>query len=542
MRIFISYPSLDRETIRTLVNNLENIGHEVWSDLSLTGGQDWWERVLDGVRGCDLFVFGITYNWLSSQACLREFDYATTLGKNRLPVRLGDIPLESIPVQVRRLQITDYDNTDRSFLGLQRAINSFPPPIPLPTPLPDPPRSPLGELEAYDQHLRQMRLERDAQSAMVFELKQALRRRQSADRARQLLQNLRRHPDTTETVAKRIDLALSETDNGDKRDTLTLAQLAPLPDAPEMPPHKLITPENADDLVSKYEFIAHTDAVYAVAFSADGSLLASASGDKTVRLYNLIEGEALALLRGHQAAVRDVAFHPQGTHIASASADCTVRLWGIRQNRDIERLDAAEDWVLRVAFSPKGDTLAATSVSEMTALWDVEAQSAVATLGGHADWVTGAAFSPDGTTLATASYDRTVRLWNVARRRRVNVISDVGGMVEDIAYTPNGTMLAAALQDGTVRLWRVANQTHYQTIKAHDHTVYSVAFSPLGGLMATAGAGGDVSLWDLSTFDLCTSFQAHDGTTWKVAFSPDGGLIATSGEDAAVRVWALSDG
>lgn len=538
----MSYRSMDRETVRTILRELEDIGHEVWSDVNLPD-HDWWERVLDGIRSCDLFVFGLTPHWFASDACLREFDYATALGKNRLPIRLAEMPVDAIPPQVQRLHIVHYDgNTAESFRVLQRAINRQPPPAPLPAALPEPPRTPVGDLDRYDQQLRQMRLERDAQAAMVFELKRALRRRDQAAEARALLNNLRKHPDTTESVANRIDMALSGRDGEtrDKNATLTVEMLPVLPENPPLPARTRITPANAGALQPIHQLTGHINTVYAVAFSPDGLLLATASGDKSIRLYNLLEEASdLALLRGHHAAVRDVAFSPDSTQIASASADNSVRLWGIRRNRDIHLLESSDDWVLRVAFSPRGDLLAATSVREITTLWNTRTQEPEASLGGHADWVSGVDFSPDGTTLVTASYDQTIRFWNVARRRRMQVIGNAGGMVEDIRYTPDGTALAAAMQDGTIRLWSAAKLQEITRLRGHQHAVYEVAFGPEGKLMVSVGADGTLRVWDMVARQLCATYAAHNGPVWSVAVSVDGGLIATGGEDGVVKVWAV---
>ncbi|MEM6529538.1 MAG: toll/interleukin-1 receptor domain-containing protein, partial [Chloroflexota bacterium] len=167
MKIFISYRSLDREVIRSIVTDLEDIGHDIWTESSAE--ENWWDNILDGIRQADLFLFGLTHHWFESEVCLREFDYATSLGKNRIPVSFADESTPAdIPQQVKRLQIVNYEpGSAESFRELQRAINRMPIPGVAPDPMPEPPSSPVEPLAKYEQTLRNLELQRDAQSAMV---------------------------------------------------------------------------------------------------------------------------------------------------------------------------------------------------------------------------------------------------------------------------------------------------------------------------------------------------------------------------------------
>ncbi|MBW4583526.1 MAG: hypothetical protein KME42_28525, partial [Tildeniella nuda ZEHNDER 1965/U140] len=275
----------------------------------------------------------------------------------------------------------------------------------------------------------------------------------------------------------------------------------------------------------------HSDYVWSVSFSPNGQTIATASKDKTVKLWNR-QGQELQTLKGHSGDVWSVSFSPDGQTIATASGDKTVKLWN-RQGQELQTLKGHSGDVWSVSFSPNGQTIATASKDKTVKLWNRQGQE-LQTLKGHSDYVNSVSFSPDGQTIATASKDKTVKLWN-RQGQELQTLKGHSDYVNSVSFSPDGQTIATASKDKTVKLWNRQGQ-ELQTLKGHSDYVNSMSFSPDGQTIATASGDKTVKLWNRQGQELQT-LKGHSVPVYSVSFSPDGQTIATASGDKTVKLW-----
>lgn len=318
------------------------------------------------------------------------------------------------------------------------------------------------------------------------------------------------------------------------------------PPAQEQSPPQTDTPvlSLADaDAAAGYQLVARIRQlvkswVNSVAYSRDGTLLATGSWDGLVRMWRSRDGALLGTLQGELGEINAVTFSPDNRLFAAAGRNRAVRIWRLSDGAPLLLLqghDGHEGAVFAAGFNHDGNSLITGGWDATVKIWRVSDGSLRQTLHGHRGAVNSIAVSNDS-MIASASHDRSVRLWD-SDGALLHVLSGHSDAVFAVAFSPDGRLLASAGTDQTINLWRVRDGMPLYTLRVEHGAVFSLGFSPDGSVLAAGDHGRSVRLWRVHDGMLLAEASEHSEGVTSVAFSPDGRTLASGSFDATLRFW-----
>jgi WD40 repeat protein len=329
----------------------------------------------------------------------------------------------------------------------------------------------------------------------------------------------------------------------------------------------ILTVWDVEKAEARFRLKGHKERIFALAFSLDGKLLASAGGsarfplddhDSSIRLWDVGEGKLLAELEGHKAKVESVAFAPDGKTLVSSSRDQTIRLWDVAKREAVRRIDVSG---CLVAMSPDGKKLASGGGwAETIQFLDQDTGEKLSETKGGGLGLESLSFSPGGKTLAGTGGARAIRLWDVKTGEETPRFAGHWNGVTAVAFSPDGKTLASQGGDSTVRMWEASSAKLRCTFSCvhlrstgRPPSICTLAFTPDGGKLVGLGNYDQRSdnaflVWDASGGERIAAFptvkreflRAFDVSVWpsSVSVAPDGDTAVVA-DNFGLSFWSL---
>jgi len=292
--------------------------------------------------------------------------------------------------------------------------------------------------------------------------------------------------------------------------------------------------------------LAQPEPVSVLAWSPAAALLASGDRVGTIRLWALTRVSAVCVQeqQGHAAWIEGLSFAPDGRTLASASYDRTVKLWTLVPWQAHNTL-SIQGWMRRVVWSPDGRILATCSFDRIIRLWDGETYHFLLALQRHTAAVYDLAFTADGSCLLSVSEDGALCVWEVATWQCSHMLRGYTGTLYDVDWNADHSRIASMGSDGVINIYTVADGTLHRALSSNTNIMVGLGWSADGRWLATSKMGNMIALWDTQSGAQSRELSDPDnpkGVFYGVAWHPNGQQLAAGTASHGILIWDVTTG
>jgi|GEM_PF-6396833 len=581
--VFISYRRLDGEFVRYLDAELRANGRKVWVDWAdiPPGSLDFQEEIKSGIDQADALIAVLSPDYLDSEYCLMELEYAHRSGKRLVPIIYRDIHQQNIPHSISHINWVYFNQSDSFETAIEKteqALDTDYGHVTTHTRLllrareweaAAHDRSLLlrgNELRRAESWIRHTKDKRPSPIELHNIFIRTSRNATNGRRLRTLAASIvvalilvlavfafyqRYQAIQSERIARSLVLGSSSLVVLDDNNTDLAIALAL--GARELGGETEIANERALAIVAyapgtRRVLSGHSDTVRSVQFIPNSHHVISGSQDDSVIVWDYMTGEIIYTLTGHTGDVRSVAVNAEGTQAVSGSSDNNLIVWDLATGEIIQTLRGHTRRIRGVDFSPDGKMIISAAEDGNVNVWSSVSGNLILTLPQPTDagFALSVAYSPDGATALVGYSSGLVVWWNILSQAPVKSFQQHTGWVESVVFTPDGQHALTGSRDLEVHYWDLINET-YIPLLGHTDWVLHTDISQNGQYALTSSEDETIRIWDLNLGIEIQRFEGHTNGVWQATFSledlPDNSKpqhIISGASDGDVRLWDVN--
>jgi WD40 repeat protein/DNA-binding Xre family transcriptional regulator len=289
------------------------------------------------------------------------------------------------------------------------------------------------------------------------------------------------------------------------------------------------------------ELVGHQDAVTSLVLSKDGQLLYSGSGDKTIKEWNLADGNCQRTFKEHDGLVRAICISEDGQLLYSGSGDKTIKEWNLADGNCQRTFENNKNSVQAICISKDGQFLYFGSKDKTIKELNLADGSCHRIFSEHDGWIRAISLSKDGRFLYSGSGDKTIKEWNLVDGNCQRTFKEHDGWVRAISLSKDGRFLYSGSHDLTIKQWKLTDGTCHNTFRGHQDSVKAIVLNSDGKFLYSGGDDCTIKEWSTDN-DICQrTFEAYKNHLNTILLTKDNLLIYSGSYNGVIKEWNLAD-